>query len=88
MEYGEIFKLNKFFKLEEFLDWSIGTGKTSYPEFLDYKYNSFWTRLMGCPVCFGVWLNIPVIFMSPILFLPCCLVSWVVYFLAKKIINY
>jgi hypothetical protein len=58
IEWAKTFHL-KFFKYQEYNEFK----KTPYPlkdygNFLLMKYNNFFTRLITCPYCLAVWLNI------------------------------
>jgi hypothetical protein len=51
--------LNKILKIKEFEDFRISNPEISdYQTFLLVEYNSFFIRLVTCPICFNVWLNI------------------------------
>lgn len=57
-EWAKVFRL-KFFKYQEYETFQ----KSNYPAkdyatFLLLKHNNFLTRLVTCPYCLAVWLNI------------------------------
>ena len=54
VEYMELFKLERFFHIKEYVEMS---SDLSYPEFLKEYFNSFITRLLSCPICTSVWLG-------------------------------
>jgi len=62
IEWGELFGLSKFLKIEEFyekrLTSLINGHNLNYPDFLKekYKYN-FITKLISCPICLSVWIS-------------------------------
>ena len=63
IEWGSLFGLSRFLKIEEFyhkrLEMTIKGFPLNYPEFLKDKYNyNFITKLLGCPLCLSVWLSI------------------------------
>lgn len=56
-EYCKLFKLTNFFHLDEF-NTTLKDGSTlSYPDFLREFHDSFFTRLISCPICSSVWLS-------------------------------
>ncbi len=64
VEYFSFIKpLAKLFKLDQFKDIKDNGGELSYPEFLAEYYNSFFTRLISCPICMSVWAGL---FLSPL----------------------
>jgi hypothetical protein len=61
IEWAELLKL-KFFKYHEYRAFKLtplSKMVNNYSEFLAYKYSSsFFIRLITCPICLTVWLNI------------------------------
>ena len=55
VEYINLFKLGGYFKVGEYTKLDTGL---SYPDFLKEFYNSFFTRLISCPICTATWLGI------------------------------
>lgn len=96
IEWGRLLKLS-FLNYQEF--FQIRTTQLAkiaartYPDFLIYKYHHlFLIKLVTCPVCFSVWLNIigTLIFSYNMFWqlLPInILVVWVFYPIMKKLIN-
>ncbi len=73
-----IFNFNEFFSL-------YNEGEIdNYAEFLNHKYNNFFTKLISCPICLGFWLNLPILFISIINWLPCVAFTWIFYSFLKK----
>lgn len=63
IEYGKLFKLNRFMKLEEYFCFKLSNGTgVNYFDFLKVRSNNFITRLMSCPYCFGFWCCLVVSF--------------------------
>jgi len=58
IEYMRLFKLGRFFHVDEYLDIK---PDEPYPQFLVENFNNFFTRLISCPLCTGVWLGIATI---------------------------
>ena len=57
VEYGELLRLNKLLKLDDFRRMTENDELMSYPKFLWLEKDCFVTRLISCPVCFGTWLT-------------------------------
>jgi hypothetical protein len=66
-EYGKLLGQNRFInrlRLKEYGEWKAQdkNEKYFYPVFIREKYNTFWSRLFGCPICLsgflGVWGSI------------------------------
>jgi len=76
--------LEKYYKQKE-LSPSI-----TYPEFLAVEYNNFFTELISCPICLGVWINIvPLLFMETSImhYFPSLVLSFYLYFSLIKLTN-
>ena len=92
IEYAELFHLS-FFKYKEFRQKQLlnrlGTP-LSYVDFISMEYNSFFVRLITCPICLTVWLTL--LFSSLNKFsnynsLGLTIIAcWLLYFLLKKFI--
>lgn len=67
VEYMSLLKLDKYFHIKDYLDVS---GDQSYPQFLVEYYNSFFTRLISCPICLSVWLGFIISLCTSILVFP------------------
>jgi hypothetical protein len=67
VEYMQLFKLDKFFHVKDYMDMQ---SNQSYPEFLVEYYNSFFTRLISCPICLSVWLGLIISLCTSLLALP------------------
>ena len=57
VDYANLFGLNKFIKEKEFKDERLINPLISYPLFLKMKYNKFFFKLIGCRLCFNIWLS-------------------------------
>jgi hypothetical protein len=80
VEYCKLFGIWDIFKVGEYEDYkdhgddsaeSLGFGSPtetavdiSYLNYLLLKHDSFFVRLITCPICLGVWLNIFTLFIS------------------------
>lgn len=56
IEYVKLFKLEKWFKVDQFLEIEQSPD-FGYREFLLEYHNNFFTRLIACPICTSVWLG-------------------------------
>ncbi|MAF24565.1 hypothetical protein CL634_03180 [bacterium] len=57
VEYLRSFYFLKFLRIKEYEERDEGLG-VPYPDFLEMKSGNFLTRLLACPLCLGVWVNI------------------------------
>ena len=88
IEYAELFKL-KFLKYKEYKEFKVAFPPYDYIGFLLMKYDNFVTKLVTCPICLIVWLNI----IAGILigfnnFGPNVLFSWLGYFGIQKFVKW
>ena len=82
VEYGKIFRLISFDIDIEYKCFKIqNNGKVNFLDFLQYKNNNFFTRLISCPYCLGFWMCL---FVSKIQFL---FFIYFVYVLLYKLID-
>jgi len=60
LEYSKYIPfLNKVLKIKEFEDFKISNSEVlDYQTFLLIEYNSFFIRLITCPICLTTWLSI------------------------------
>lgn len=65
VEWGSVFGLSKILKEDEFYRFKleqllgpIPSSDITYSTFLRLKYNSFFTRLVSCPMCLSFWLSV------------------------------
>ena len=56
-EYMTLFGMGCFFYLLEYNELGEGGFTLTYPEFLEERAPSFFTRLINCPICLSVWLG-------------------------------
>jgi len=68
VEYGKVF--SRALKIEEYKAWKREAGM-GYPVFIREKYNSFWSRMFGCPYCLITFSSLVFhsLFTSALLFL-------------------
>lgn len=62
-EYFTLFKLNKYFKNLPAADYEAWKEKDEnfghyLPVYIRTHYNSFWSRLLGCPICLISFLSL------------------------------
>lgn len=59
IEYIQYIKvLSDRFKVKEYLLFRQKFSNINYHSFLLLNYNNFFIRLITCPSCIGVWLNL------------------------------
>ena len=57
-EYAKLFGFKKLFKIKDYTEFSEISEGATYIEYLNVQYDSFFIRLISCPICLGIWLNI------------------------------
>ena len=57
VEYLRPLSFLKFLRIKEYAERDEGLG-VPYPDFLEMKKGNFLTRLLACPLCIGVWINL------------------------------
>ena len=58
MEYMQLFRLDKLFGVREYVKLQKEDFNMNYHMYLMANYNSFFIRLITCPVCLGTWGSI------------------------------
>jgi hypothetical protein len=61
VEYGRIFGLSKFLKIDDYDEKKLSDFELDYILYLRKFHNNFWIRLITCPICLMCWLATPVI---------------------------
>ena len=87
VEYCKALKFGvKYFKIDEYKRWQ--EKGMAYPDFLAVKDNTFFNRLISCPICLNVWLNLLFVFShkSAYIFFEGFYLSLLMYFLLKLVI--
>jgi hypothetical protein len=57
VEWMKLFGLGKFIKFDQYIDAKLDNMGITYPLFLKLKYNKFIFKIIGCNLCFGIWLS-------------------------------
>lgn len=90
IEWSELLKL-KFMKYEEYDASKKSIVRyATYSEFIEGKYSkdNFLCKLITCPICLSVWLNILALPFTTVSFLGANIVlTWVIYYCVKFIIK-
>jgi len=60
IEYGKLFKLSKFLKLQEFENDYNNDFTIEYLSWLKSTYPNFITKLISCAWCIGFWFTLAV----------------------------
>ena len=86
-EYIRLFRLNKIFGLEKYEN-SYNAG-IKLPDYLPIHRNNFITRLLSCPICLCIWINIIILFFfwQLLLFFFCVILSLVIFFGLLKLMK-
>jgi len=88
VEYCRALKIGiGFFGIKEYERWE--DKGMSYPEFLAVRDNTFFNRLVSCPVCLNFWLNLFFILAHKDIYIFCAgyFLSLLAYFLLKLVIT-
>lgn len=56
VEYARVFRLNKISFYQDFDAKKSEDARLTYFGYLRQYHNSFFTRLITCPICLGVWV--------------------------------
>jgi len=86
VEYCRALKVGlEFFGVKKYKRWE--EKGLSYPEFLAINDNTFFNRLISCPVCLNFWLNLFFVLFHGNIYVFCAgyCISLLVYFLLKLI---
>ena len=90
VEYLKLLRVKKLFYVEKFQEEKENSGGLmNYPDYLLIHHGNFFIRLITCPICLSVWLNIAAIYlhMSVGIFFLTLWLTWLFYFGIKLIIN-
>lgn len=89
IEYGTVFGLSKFFKIQEYKEKQREIPiPLAYPLFLKMKYDNFFIKLITCPICLSVWLSaiLGAYFLSWSFIPVICILSLIIYGLIRKLL--
>ena len=56
IEYAKLFRLHKFFKLDDYAEKYKDNFELEYFDYLRQYHNCFFVRLITCPICLSFWL--------------------------------
>jgi hypothetical protein len=89
VEYMSLFKMDKFFHIRVYKKEQEMNPMIDYETFLLTNHNSFFIRLITCPICVSVWLNLfaCAIHKNLELFFILLWLTWLFYFGIKFIIT-
>ncbi len=87
VEYARLFGLSRLLEIDKFDNRDI--YELNYPAFILVNHNNFLSRLISCPICLGVWLNITLclFFEDFSFFFIKILISLLIYFTTSVLIN-
>ena len=58
LEYGKLFRLNKFLGIDKYYEKKKFNLEMTYFLFVVTTYKGFFIRLISCEICFSTWLSI------------------------------
>ena len=87
-EYAKLIGGAKFFGVKEYEDKRQNDATLTYHQYLLTNKNSFFIRLITCPLCFSVWASLAVTFVytDSLLLTPICnIASLILYMLTIRL---
>jgi hypothetical protein len=63
VQYIKLFKLSKVFGVNKYEEHLQSMSDDSYWEWLAFEKQTFLSKLISCPFCFGFWVNVGVFFL-------------------------
>jgi hypothetical protein len=89
VEYLTLFRLDNFFHIKKYKEKQETNSMIDYETFLLTNHNGFFVRLITCPICVSVWMNLFACAVHKNLeaFFLLLWLTWLFYFSIKLIIN-
>ncbi len=89
IEYATFFGLEKFFGIDTYRYKLLGNPTIDWIRYLSENYNSFFIKLITCPLCLSLWVTVVACYLTDSLILiPICnLLSLVFYKLSAKLME-
>ena len=85
IEYSKVFGISKWLNVDDFEDKKNNDFELTYHSYLRQYHNSFWIRLVTCPICISCWLLLPLLIISGIgNYSFCVVISTFLYYLYVK----
>jgi hypothetical protein len=86
LEYATFIGGSRFFLIDDFKDKQKSNPALDYIEYLQSHHNTFFIRLITCPLCFSVWLTLAAcLFTDNLLIFPICnILSLIIYKITIK----
>jgi len=86
-EYCKIFYADKFFLIHDFEEKQKNDLTLDYHSYLLKDHDSFFIRLITCPICFSVWITLILCFFFEnfIAFPICNSIALITYYIFNKI---
>ena len=87
--YSKLFKLNKLFYINEWKEFKNTKDiSVTYHQFLKIKNpDSFFIKLITCPICFAIWLSFPAIYFNIYTYPFVCVMSLIIYYGTVKLME-
>lgn len=90
VEYAKLAGGGLFFKIDEYEEAQKSRASLDYLGYLTEKYNTFFIRLISCPLCLSIWVSILVTFLvtdSLLLFPTCNVISLIIYKITSNLLE-
>ena len=85
VEYSKVFRISKWLNVDDFEEKKKNDFELTYHTYLRQYHNSFWIRLITCPICISCWSLLPLLIISGIGNYSFCVVtSTFLYYLYVK----
>ena len=90
VEYATIVGGRKFFHIDKYEKAQKKKATLDYLGYISERHDSFFIRLITCPLCFSIWITMFVTFLatnSLFLFPPCNILALVTYKLTSNLLE-
>jgi hypothetical protein len=90
LEYAKLIGGRTFFEIDKYEEVRKDRASLDYLGYLTESHNSFFVKLITCPLCFSVWISIVVTFLltdSLLLFPTCNVMSLIIYKITSNLLE-
>ena len=81
VEYCRFFGIEKHFHINEYLEAKKEDLELTYHLYLRMNYDSFFVRLITCPICLTIWIYLPILLIELIVYPVFVLFTLFLYYL-------
>jgi len=90
-EYLKLFRITKILKIEKpYLEFKVKFEYFNFLKYLLIHKNNFITRLVNCPICLSIWINVIFYLITGFSFYVfySIYITWVLYFFIKILVKH